>query len=266
MAERAKVDDLMSVRIATGDPGASLLEGLYDVSTLTSGPADLGLTDPPRVLDLLSEARLASFRERAPDPEMTLLMYRWNIEMSAELCKSLHLVEVVLRNAIDRALTSWSAAGAEWVLTPDAPIQAAIGPDLEKAVQRARQVWRLRKRPGAPTRDAVLAQTTFGAWRFLVPASTHRRGKRVRRLWRASVSSAFRLPAGDPGVDLRRHIDHLVWVRNRIAHLEPVLSRKANWRTLYSIRYVLNAVSPEVGVWHEKHQRISYMIRKWPLR
>ncbi|WP_125775925.1 hypothetical protein [Antribacter gilvus] len=183
------------------------------------------------VATLLSPARLAPYL-RAADHKLrpALRLYRWNIEMSAALCECLHLFEVALRNRIDVRLREWNADqidsgtglahGADWLLDPCRLLRRVIGRDIAKAAQRAGVA--VSHSSGAPrsiTHDDVLAQLTMGTWRFLLRDSD----PGCLRIWTEALASAF------PHCE-RRHghvtgdVEALHRLRNRIAHLEPVIS------------------------------------------
>lgn len=224
---------------------------------------------PDSLMRLLSEPRLTRYRELASSDEDALRLYRWNIEMSAELYRGLHLVEVVLRNALDAELARWNptadGGGLDWIDQPARPLIQSIGRDIERAKDRAILEWSRKGRPGAPGHDDVLAQCSFGTWRFLLPRQGHRAG-RSRWLWRQAVSNAFpHLPDGDPGFDLESAVAALHQVRNRVAHLEPVLSGEDNRRTRRDIIYVFRAIDPLAATWYDSQQLITRLLREKPL-
>lgn len=237
----------------------------------------LAPTEHPReLIGMLSVPRMKRYLELTNNSEQDALrLYRWNIEMSAELYRSLHVVEVVLRNAIDSALSTWNSKleetgyTADWISNPASLIQNVIGRDIAPANVRARAARR-RRTNGAeaaenPSRDDVLAQFTFGTWRYCLPRENRKRGAAARRLWWEALAPAFPyLPRDDNGLDLARNVTQLYDVRNRVAHLEPVLSGDENRRSHQHIVYVLNAVHPVVGTWYNSHQVITKLLREKP--
>ncbi|WP_185973218.1 hypothetical protein [Aeromicrobium piscarium] len=118
-------------------------------------------------------------------PHEAVALYRWNAHMSAALHESLGLVEVALRNAIDRELRVWNQRQPPafdttyddaWVENPSRPLWAILNPTqrhggrrsiYQAAFRRALQSRDRRDhghpRFGAPiTHDDVVAHITFG--------------------------------------------------------------------------------------------------------
>lgn len=233
---------------------------------------EVGEPIPEVLVPLLSEPRIQRFRELAGSQEAALRLYQWNMEMSAEVYTALHLVEVLLRNSIDRALRPWNASqtgveGADlWALRPCERLERTIGTDLVDARKRAREAFQRRpkrNRPANPTHDHVVAQCTFITWDKLLPRR-HKRRAAGRHLWRQSLNCAF------PNLDksnteapflLADAVARLREVRNRVAHLEPLLSSQENRQTYDDVSFVLGAIAPEAKQWFESRQRITKLLR-----
>ncbi|GAA2232011.1 Abi family protein [Promicromonospora sukumoe] len=226
------------------------------------------------VATLLSAPRLAPYlRASGGNVRAALMLYQWNVEMSSAVYKMLHLVEVFLRNAMDAELRLWNATqidprtgrahAAEWLLDPSRLIERVVRRDeIDKATRRAALAVRdCSTGPRAVTHDDILAQMMFGTWRFLLPSKDPGR----RFLWRSAISMAF--PHLDrPVADLVRDVDGLYRLRNRIAHLEPLLPGGAVVkRHLRATRRVLEAVDPSAAQWLVSHQTVSNIIAEMPV-
>ena len=62
----------------------------------------------------LARARLAPYLVACNGVERRAIrLYQWNIELSGAVYQALHVVEVVLRNAIDSQLCTWNALQAD---------------------------------------------------------------------------------------------------------------------------------------------------------
>lgn len=229
------------------------------------------------VLAALSTPRLTPFRSAADgDDELALRLYQWNVELSSACYEVLHVLEVAMRNAIDVQLAAWNSDqtdpetgasyGPYWLLRP-APLLIRLtqgGSDIDKA--RARATAAARKRPG-PGRgrivnhDDILANLTFGTWNFLLPDRDAGR----QYLWREALSSAFPHLMLSPR-DLTLAVRNLNELRNRIAHLEPVLDSRRIHRHLSDAWEILGGLDPAVEQWVTGWQRVTTVLAQRPRR
>jgi hypothetical protein len=225
------------------------------------------------VATLLSPPRLAPYlRASGGNLRAALKLYQWNVEMSSAVYMMLHLVEVFLRNSIDERLRVWNATqtnprtgrphGMGWLLDPSHLIERVVRRDeIDKATQRAKRAVRDSATSQRPiTHDDVLAQLTFGTWRFLLPGRDPGR----QLLWREAVNGAF------PGLrrpvrDLVRDVDRLHRLRNRVAHLEPLLVVAVVSLQLKAARRVLREIEPSAEVWLVSHQQVSTVAAQQPV-
>lgn len=158
--------------------------------------------------------------------DAALDLYEWNARLGAAFGHDLAHLEVGLRNAYDRALTEhlnlpthWTAAGTQ-VFAPvlrtrkrgphgkvSVDINAKPRASLERAIREAGG----RKAPPGK----VIAQLTFGFWRYLTSAAHE------VTLWRPALHHAF--PPGTSRPDVDTPVGRLHELRNRVAHHEPLL-------------------------------------------
>jgi len=173
----------------------------------------------------LTPDRLGSYlRATAGDLDLAIMLYDWNISASGAFFEDIGRVEVVLRNALDQALsalgdrrgwpTPWYQRTA---LFPGAHGGRALD-DIATARRRA-------TRGGVPeSHGKVMAELSFGFWRYLCTKPY------LTSLWVPALANAFpnHAAAGDPR-GVRRDVDdrvQRVWfLRNRIAHHEPIHER-----------------------------------------
>ncbi|MEU4190320.1 hypothetical protein AB0E69_00325 [Kribbella sp. NPDC026611] len=200
-----------------------------------------------------------------------LRLYDWNVEISGAFYESLHQFEVVLRNALDQELCAWNAAqvnaatGAphsrDWLMDPSHLLLRLTRDDISKARQRARSaVRRARQRGREHGHSDVLAQLSFGTWRFLLPDSDPGR----QLLWQQALAKAFPQLSCTPA-DLVTHVDRIHKLRNRIAHLEPLLDSAMVADRFASMRTVAAAIDPIAEGWIVSRQRITSLLRTKPL-
>lgn len=131
---------------------------------MSSGPAD----PPPEwsnaaIVELLTAERLRSYFA-ATNGEITEVMrlYEWNTDAAAAVISLISMTEVIVRNALDSALTNWSRRRHPSVSWLDAvPLDARGRADIAQARERA-----TRRRPHG-VHGKVIAELPFGFWRFL---------------------------------------------------------------------------------------------------
>lgn len=197
-------------------------------------------------------------------------LYQWNVKLSGAVYETLHVVEVAFRNAIDQRLCQWNAAqinrrtgqlhSSEWVLDPSHLLQRLLASDLNAARRRARVAVKAGEPGGrSVTHDDVVAQLTFGTWRYLLPGTDPGR----QLLWNKSLCQAFPYLALPPQ-DLVSKIDGIYRLRNRVAHLEPVLRGDLVRDQYNNMRDVLEAIDPALKDWFISNQRVTRTLRTRP--
>jgi hypothetical protein len=242
----------------------------------------------------ITGARLASYLA-PPNSDMSsaLRLYRWNIEMAGAMYEALGVAEIFLRNAVDAQLRSWNAAqpphrtrgivyNHEWVKSPAAPLWGILNPRRRggpghysayaDAFRRA-EMDRDARAPGhrrhghAVDHDDVVAHLTFGTWNSLLPrkdATITPPGLKPRAqaaLWNGAIKYAF--PHHPDPVVIKFWVERLHSVRNRVAHMEPLLDidPMSYHRT---IARLLNAIDPALKDWYTAISRIPELHARRP--
>ncbi|MGW6199307.1 hypothetical protein ACWF0M_24375 [Kribbella sp. NPDC055110] len=196
-----------------------------------------------------------------------LALYQWSVELSGAVYECLHRFEVILRNALDEQLCRWNAVqrdrqtgrshASDWLMDPARLLQRLAGDDIRKATRRAQTA--LRGAGRAPGHPDVLAQLSFGTWRFLLPDNDPGR----QHLWSKALAAAFPSFTGTPS-DLVDHVDNIYKLRNRVAHLEPLLNSSMVADRLTRMRTVLLAIDPALETWFVSRQRVSATLKTKP--
>lgn len=185
---------------------------------------------------LLTSERMGSyFRASSGDLLEAFRLYEWNMSASASVIHTVGVVEVLVRNALDKSLVSWCGSrypGMDWLALPvlDARAQADIAEARRRCSQRNR----------VPTHGKVIAELSFGFWRYLV-ASRYLTG-----LWIPAAQHAFPHGATDPRrrrVLTEASLKSLHFVRNRAAHHEPIHRRDLT-RDLHTSAEIAGWISP----------------------
>ena len=152
------------------------------------------------------------------DLERAFHLYEWNINASAGILATSAMVKVIVRNALDEKLHAWARRRdpvASWF--DIAPMDAKGYQDIAKARARATN-----DRRQVEIHGKVIAELTLGFWRYLVAPRYH------TSLWIPSLHKAF--PDGAQDLrqrrdDVERRLRDLLFVRNRVAHHEPIYRR-----------------------------------------
>lgn len=187
------------------------------------------MTNPAVIADRLTRERLSSYLGASGgDLGQALRLYEWNTLMSGALHEDIGRVEVVLRNALDQALTTFGKQ-SQWPtpwyqrrsLFPGKHGQRALA-DISTARDRATRRGSLPE-----TQGKVVAELTFGLWRFLCT------GPYLTSLWVPVLAAAFpnHPAAGDPRqvrADVDDRVQRVHFLRNRVAHHEPIHHRDLN--------------------------------------
>ncbi|GAA2247903.1 hypothetical protein N1031_17855 [Herbiconiux moechotypicola] len=122
----------------------------------------------------------------------TFDLYEWNMRAASSILELSSMVEVLVRNALDRELGAWARRrhpGSSWLDV--IPLDHQGTADLRKARDRA-----TRRDKRAELRGRVIAELPLGFWRYLVET------RYLTALWVPALHAAF--PGGAPDLRTRR--------------------------------------------------------------
>ena len=174
------------------------------------------------IADRLTVDRLDSYLVASGGVEAAIGLYDWNIRVGGSIFEDLGRFEVVFRNAVDAALVRHGSSQGwptPWYRRCDVFAHSA---QAQKGIDTARS--RAAAHRQGETHSQVIAEFSFGFWRYLCSVSY------LTSLWVPALGSAFpRHPrVGNPRVvraDVEDRIQRLHFLRNRIAHHEPIHRR-----------------------------------------
>lgn len=181
--------------------------------------------DPHVIASRLTRERLGSYLAASGDDlNCAIELYDWNASIGAAFYEDLGRLEVVFRNAIDEALTAYGAAqgwDSAWYRR-DQLFPGKHGARAREDVATARS--RATRRQVPERHGKVIAELSFGFWRYLCTPPY------LTSLWVPALVDAFpnHPDAGDPRAvraGIEDHIQRVHFLRNRIAHHEPVHQR-----------------------------------------
>ena len=236
-----------------------------------------------QIAHTLHSARMATYLGSAHnDVARALDLYRWNLQLGAAFQEVLAVTEITLRNAVDHALRTWNAGqprpdgeglhSPHWLQDPARPLASLTRRTRDMARRQADDARSARPqnhpRKFAPiTHDDILAQLTFGAFVELLPtpdedAPTYR-ARHI--LWSEAMRTAFpHNDSHDPlGIVLADRVGRLHALRNRVSHLEPLLTVNVSARHTDVLR-VIAAVSPATRDWCAGMSRVKETNQRRP--
>ncbi|MFI8778629.1 hypothetical protein ACIGH6_16275 [Brachybacterium paraconglomeratum] len=220
-------------------------------------------TTAPAIAACLHPARLLTYTAAVQgDPRKAIDLYLWNLRLAAAFQEVLALVEIGLRNALDAQLRQWVPAQSgshspEWLITGrPSPLSTLVTAKTVGKMQRQAENARgLRssshpRRHAALTHDDVLAQMTFGTLTALLPIANTNAAKygAKRVLWGQALINGFPHldTQTDPdGLVLADRVSRLHLLRNRVAHMEPLLEVNVPAR-LTDAYTVLGLIDPDL--------------------
>lgn len=178
-------------------------------------------------------------------------LYLWHARLGGACHAHLHHFEVLLRNAIDRAVVARTSS-AEWLLDP-----AILQPRAIREVEKAR--GRLSGRSDADPRrhGDLVAALPLGFWRAMFR-------NQYELLWRESVHRAFpHRSRGQERRELGNRLEAARKFRNRVAHHDSLLSVDVPSR-LRELETVARAIDPSAAAWISKQSEVARVLDERP--
>lgn len=220
--------------------------------------------DPEVIADRLTRERLRSYlAATSGDIADALALYDWNTAIAGALHEDIGRVEIITRNALDHALTDYGQRQA-WP-TPWYQRQALFagrhGQQALKDIATARDRATRRGRT-AEVHGKVIAELTFGFWRYLCTAPY------LTSLWVPTLTAAFpnHPAAGDPRCvrsDVDDRMQRVHFLRNRVAHHEPIHNRDL-LRDRTGMAELVGWIDNDCATWADTASRIDAVLQTRP--
>jgi len=211
---------------------------------------------------LVSSERLTSYMAATKgDLSAAIELYDWNQAISAAMFADLARLEVVVRNVIHQTLQDYVAAGGA---TTPWYTNATFFPG--RAGQRSKQniadaQYRATRNSRTETEGRVVAELMFGFWRFLCARQY------LTTLWVPVLASAFpNHPTGNARQvrsDVEARMERLHFLRNRVAHHEPIHRRSLN-NDRTAILELAEWISPDGCAWIGSRSNVDQAIKARP--
>jgi hypothetical protein len=254
------------------------------MTSSSSSPGPTYNTTPSEAAALeriISPERFKGFEDRAASTSCVALdLYLWDRDLAAAALGDIAILEVALRNAMDKRLEIL-ASHREWYDSSIEFDDRSRG-SIKKAKKDAH-----RSGPFIPAR--VIAQLMFGFWPELLEAggvidknkSTERTANYEDDLWRAGLSKAF--PGGRLVASHRGEKFDSTWMHTVIKRVHALRNRAGHHESLYKgitmpgqqgLRITVEeaheacillakCVDRDLGTWFEKNSQMAKCI---PLR
>lgn len=214
------------------------------------------------VQDWLSEPRLSRYvNECGGDPDRAFRLYAWNGRVAGAFLRDLADIEVLVRNAFDRAVRDHWTGSVHWLLDPSSPVLMVKwkedGSDTNH-IAREMIATAIAKAGGlgAASPGKIVAELPFGFWASLVTKA------REHDLWTPYISRAFVSPH-PKRKEVARRMAALNGFRNRVAHHEPLINHDlANMQE--KILDICGWISPEVRSHVEGESTVLALIEERP--
>lgn len=192
----------------------------------------------------LSEKRLETYRKLAlVDSHSRSFedLYSLNLRYSKELYVILSALEISIRNAFNNAIADHYKR-QDWfslnLLKPKHQEQ------INKAVKHVTET-----KHSSYVFDDVIAHLNFGFWSHLCDRPYE------KTLWNNCLYKCFpRLGQKPNRADIQRRLSAALILRNKIAHMEPIIKNEENLiQDFRNIIQLLYAICPDTQSWFEKN-------------
>lgn len=214
------------------------------------------------VEEKVSTRRLASFLESADgDLHLAIRIYEWNNEFSAALWQLISLLEVAVRNSMDRKMCERQVRlgrSEHWIFDDSFEL-GRNRVDEERHLQPYKDIDRaikqVQKNGKQLTPSQIISETPFGFWNQLI-------GKRNRFLW-PDLAGAFPYAPSRDQKYISALFSDIRDIRNRISHHHKLHSPTIE-RGEYMILELAKALHPEYSEWLTDQSRIGQVMAKRP--
>jgi hypothetical protein len=208
----------------------------------------------PEVLHALSPERMSTYlQECSGDPVAALHLYTWNVRATGAFWETMGMLEIVLRNALDRRLCvrheRFGRSGT-WLDDPAGELHGHARSDITKARRRVQYKGK-KLRHGQE-----LAELSFGFWRYLLARQYS------STLW-PDLASAFPHAPNRSLRTVEEPVVRLHAFRNRLAHHERIWSEPLTER-YEDMLTLLAFIDPVVQQWVKSCSRVPDVLADRP--
>jgi hypothetical protein len=211
----------------------------------------------------LTTDRLGSYlAATGGDLASAIALYDWNAEVAGALHEDIGRLEVVFRNSLDEALVAYGGSQG-WPSVWYRRTQLFPGKHGARALEDIKTArTRATRRGAAETHGKVIAELSFGFWRFLCTPPY------LTSLWVPALAGAFpnHPKCGDPRAvrkEVEDRVQRVHFLRNRIAHHEPIHHRNLQ-RDVDSITELTSWICSDTRDWVVGASRVAGVVQRRP--
>ncbi len=201
---------------------------------------------PPRV-----STYLQALHDRPPSLDKALDLYVWNGQLAAALLTPISVCEVVIRNAVDDAITAQHGINWPW----DRGFYLSLPQHGRKALDLATG------KPSSTSTGKVIAELSFSFWENMFTASFD------AALWTphlARVLPNLSLPVYRGRGHVHTELGKLRKLRNRIAHHEPLLTLNV-LQTMNDLQALIALRCTDTAAWMAQTNNLTALLAARPI-
>lgn len=157
----------------------------------------------------LSHPRISTYEEESKDTEHAFQLYCWNLQISSALLECISVCEVVIRNAAADSVKK--VYGADWFKNKAFLISL---PEISR-----NQLKNITNKKNYSSIDELIPDLPFSFWQSLFTKRFY------NKLWQDQLCTILpNVSHEEFREDLRKDLDRIRKLRNRIAHHEPIFN------------------------------------------
>lgn len=227
------------------------------------------------ILDSIPASRRQTYLEIAGKNQngnldvLAARLYVWNGYLASVVDRTTGEVEVLLRNFMDEAFSSWNSRATsngspEWLVHPEGILAELIKPPGRKPLVDYAE---LSPSVDTPSHDDYVAGLTFGNWVHLLPKPHAGENNKRVQLWKQAL---------EPSLDGANHLNRVSFqihamrakeMRNRATHRRPLIKKVSDLQlTHQSCVELARAINPDMGEWLRDQKWIPLALQKSPLK
>lgn len=209
-----------------------------------------GLQAINELVDCLSRERLHSYLIQSNTEQEGLELYLYNARISKSFLFPLHILEITLRNSIDRELSKSFAQ--DWHIASNftSILSSESLDSLNRALSRCQKL-------GKNTKGDLIATLSFDFWSNLF------RPEYDRPLWQTRIHDLLPNHPSPSRRSFQKLVSEINHFRNRIAHYEPIIGLDTSGMHQKIIE-ASGYLSKSASKWIRSYSTVQKMIRTSP--
>ncbi|WP_313170241.1 hypothetical protein [Stenotrophomonas sp.] len=209
-----------------------------------------GLQTVNELIDCLSRERLHSYLLHSKTEQEGLELYLYNARVSKSFLFPLHILEITLRNSIDREISKSFTQNWHTSSKFTSILTLESHDSLNRALLRCQKL-------GKNTKGDLIATLSFDFWSNLF------RQEYDRPLWQTRIHLLLPNHPAPSRRSFQKLVSEINHFRNRIAHYEPIIGLDTSGMH-HKITEASDYLSKSASKWIKSHSTVQRMIRTSP--